>query len=46
MWNLKNYNKLMNITEKNQTHRCREQPSGHQQGEQGKGKTGVEAWEL
>ena len=31
----------MNITEKNQTHRCREQTSGHQWGEQGEGQNRV-----
>ena len=41
MRNLKNYNKLVNITEKNQTHRCREQTSGHQWGEQGEGQNRV-----
>ena len=36
MWNLKKYNKLVNKTKKNQTHRSREQTSGYQWGE-GKG---------
>ena len=33
MWNLKTYNKLVNITKKKQTHRYREQTSGYQWGE-------------
>ena len=33
MWNLKKYNKLVNKTKKNQTHRSREQTSGYQWGE-------------
>ena len=37
MWNLKKENRLVNITEKKQTHRYREQTSGHQLGE-GSGK--------
>ena len=38
----KKYNKLMNITKRKQTHRCREQPSGYQWGEgRGRGKKDV-----
>ena len=33
MWNLKNNNKLANITKKKQIHRHREQTSGYQWGE-------------
>ena len=33
MWNLKELNKLVNITKKKQTHRYREQTSGYQWGE-------------
>ena len=33
VWNIKNYNKLVNITKKKETHGCREQSSGHQWGE-------------
>ena len=44
MWNLKNYNKLVSITEKNQTYRCREQTSSHQWGEQGEGQNRSRRW--
>ena len=38
----KKYDKLMNITKKKQTHRCREQISGYQWGkEEGMGNIGV-----
>ena len=38
----KKYNKLVNITEKKETHRYREQTSGYQWGEgSGRGKIGV-----
>ena len=40
MWNLKKYNKLVNITKKKLTHRYREQSSGYQW-ELGKGDTEV-----
>ena len=33
MWNLKKYNKLVNMTKKKQMHRYREQTSGYQWGE-------------
>ena len=33
MWNLKKYNKLVNITKNKQSHRYREQAGGHQWGE-------------
>ena len=33
MWNAKKYNKLVNKTKKQQTHRYREQTSGYQHGE-------------
>ena len=35
------YNKLVNITKKKQTHRYREQTSGYQWGEAGRGNIGV-----
>ena len=42
MWNLKKYNKLVNITKTKQTHRYREQTSGYQWG----GVTGaIQGWE-
>jgi len=34
MWNLKKYNKLVNITKKKQTHRDREQTKSYQYGEE------------
>ena len=37
MWNLKNYNKLVNITKKKETHRYGEQTSGYQWGGNGEG---------
>ena len=37
MWNLKKYNKLVNITKKQQTHGYREQTSGYNWGDKGKG---------
>ena len=40
MWNLKKYNKLVNITKKKLTHRYREESSGYQW-ELGKGDTEV-----
>ena len=40
MWNLKKYNKLVNITKKKQTHSYGEQTSGYQSGE-GRGNIGV-----
>ena len=40
MWNLKKYNKLVTITKKKQTHRCREQTSGYQWRERGKMRVG------
>ena len=33
IWNIKKYNKLVNITTKWQTHRSKEQASGYQWGE-------------
>ena len=37
----KKYNKVVNITKKNQTHSCREQASGYQWGEgRGEGQDG------
>ena len=36
----------MNITEKKQTHRYREQTSSYQWGEQGRGNIGVGEWEV
>ena len=42
MWNLNNYNKLVNKTEKKQTHRYREQTRGYKWGEgRGRGNIGV-----
>ena len=32
MWNLRKYNKLVNITKNEQSHRYREQAGGHQWG--------------
>ena len=40
MWNLKKYNKLVTITKKKQTHIYREQTSGYQWGEGGRGNLG------
>ena len=37
----KNYNKVVNITKKKQTHRYREQTSGYQWGEWERGNIGV-----
>ena len=37
MWNLKKYNKLVNITKKKQTHRYREQTSGERGEGRGEG---------
>ena len=43
MWNLKKYNKLVNITKKKQAHRHREQTSGYQwEG----GNIGMREWEI
>ena len=39
MWNLKKYNRLVNITKKKQTHRHREQINGYQWGGRGLGGT-------
>ena len=36
----------MNTTKKKQTHRYREQSSGYQWGEVGRGNIGVEVWEI
>ena len=41
MWNLRKYNKLVNKTKKKQTHRYREQTSGYQWGEVGRGNRGM-----
>ena len=47
MWNLKKYNKLVNITKKQQTHRYREQTSGYQWGEgRGEGQYRDGGWEV
>lgn len=43
MWNLKKYNILVNVTEKQQTHRPREQTSGPRGVG---GKIRVEEWEV
>ena len=40
VWNLKKYNKLLNKTQKKQTHRYREQTSGYQL-EEGKGRGNI-----
>ena len=45
MWNLKKYNKLVNITKKKQTHRYREQTSGYQW-EEGRGEGQYRSREL
>ena len=43
MWNQKKYNKLVNKTNKKQTHRYREQTSGYQWRE-GRGKKQYRGW--
>ena len=45
MWNLKKYNKLVNITKQQQTHRYREQTSGYQWGGGNIGPGGTNYWD-